>query len=85
MIQVHGHAGALGGVAVAAEGPQAADEVRPGGGSGSGFQRSRFGSGAVSVKGAVRIAPLSARVNGGARPRGGSGTATSAGCVPWAR
>lgn len=37
----------------------------PGAGSGSGFQRSRFGSAAASVKGAVRRAPLSIRVKGG--------------------
>ncbi len=37
----------------------------PGGGSGSGFQRSRLGSGTDSVKGAVRTAPLSVRVNAG--------------------
>jgi hypothetical protein len=37
----------------------------PGEGSGSGFQRSRFGSGTVSVKGAVRTAPLSVRVKAG--------------------
>lgn len=37
----------------------------PGAGSGSGFQRSRFGSGTVSVKGAVRTAPLSVRVKAG--------------------
>ncbi|GAA2808882.1 hypothetical protein GCM10019017_63520 [Streptomyces showdoensis] len=42
-----------------------ASQSVPAGGSGSGFQRSRLGSGTVSVKGAVRTAPLSIRVNGG--------------------
>ena len=37
----------------------------PAGGSGSGFQRSRFGSGASCVNGAVRSAPFSARTNAG--------------------
>lgn len=37
----------------------------PAGGSGSGSQRSRLGSGAASVKGAPRSAPPAIRVNGG--------------------
>lgn len=37
----------------------------PSAGSGSGFQRNRFGSGSVWVKGAERSAPLSVRVNAG--------------------
>ena len=52
-VEVDGHAGALGGVAVAAQGPQPGQEVGAGpAGSGSGFQRSRLGSGTDSVKGA---------------------------------
>ncbi len=42
----------------------------PGAGAGSGFQRRRFGSGTDSVKGAVRIRPLSARVNAGCAAEG---------------
>lgn len=34
-------------------------------GTGSGFQRSRFGSGTAWLKGAVRIVPLPERVNAG--------------------
>lgn len=37
----------------------------PGAGSGSGSQRSRLGSGTVSVNGAPRTAPLSMRTKGG--------------------
>lgn len=65
MIEVHGRAGALRGVAVAAEGPQAPYEIRARLGLRQGFQRSRFGSGAVSVKGAVRRVPLSVRAKAG--------------------
>lgn len=37
---------------------------------GQGFQRSRFGSGTDSVKGAVRIEPFSVRVNAGCAAEG---------------
>lgn len=42
----------------------------PGAGSGSGFQRSRLGSGTASVKGAVRSAPLPTRVKAGCAAEG---------------
>ncbi|CAM5565373.1 hypothetical protein SNARM312S_08354 [Streptomyces narbonensis] len=47
-----------------------ASQSVPGAGSGSGFQRSRFGSGTVSVKGAPRSVPSSIRVNGGCAAEG---------------
>jgi hypothetical protein len=47
-----------------------ASQSVPGAGAGSGFQRSRFGSGTVSVKGAVRMCPLSTRTKGGCAAEG---------------
>lgn len=42
-----------------------ASQSVPRSGSGSGFQRSRLGSGTVSVKGALRSRPLSVRTKAG--------------------